>query len=199
VTVRGDAVGYVLAGGQSRRMGRDKVLLVFRGQTLIERALDTLRQVTDEVAIVGDRPDLGRFAEIIPDAVCGIGPVAGLVAGLKHCTRDWAVFMPVDVPLLRGEILSQMIETAKAADALAVVPAADGSLQPLCLVLHRTLKDALERQMLRGERKVMCALEGAAGSRLVQIALRGIEQFANLNTPEDVAEYDGGEGMTHEF
>jgi molybdopterin-guanine dinucleotide biosynthesis protein A len=195
VAVRNDAIGYVLAGGQSRRMGRDKALLVFRGQTLVERALATLRQVTDEVAIVGDRPDLGRFAEIISDAACGVGPVAGLVAGLKHCTRDWAMFMPVDVPLLRGEILLRMIEAAETADALGLVPVADGLSQPLCLVLHRTLKDGLERQMLGGERKVMRALEGAAGSRLVQMPLSDSEQFANLNTPEDVAEYDGGEGV----
>jgi molybdopterin-guanine dinucleotide biosynthesis protein A len=188
---RDDAFGYVLAGGQSRRMGRDKALLQVRGETLIERALNTMRKVVSEVAIVGDRPDLGHFAEIVPDAASGVGPVAGLVAGTGHTTREWALFMPVDVPEMSAETLIQMLDAARESDALGLVPLADGVPQPLCVVLHRTLHDALAQQMLSGERKVLRALKGAAGPRLIFMPMRGLDQFANLNTPEEVAEYDG--------
>src|ERR1700757_4523845 len=105
---RDDAFGYVLAGGRSQRMGQDKALLRVRGEMLVERALGTIRKVVSEVAIVGDRPDIARFAEIVPDAAVGVGPVAGLVAGTRHCTREWALFMPVDVPEMSAETLTQM-------------------------------------------------------------------------------------------
>jgi molybdopterin-guanine dinucleotide biosynthesis protein A len=192
---RDNAFGYVLAGGRSRRMGRDKALLRVRGETLVERALGTMRHVVSDVAIVGDRPDLAHFAEIVPDAASGVGPVAGLVAGTGHCMREWALFMPVDVPQMSAETLTQMLDAARETDALGLVPLADGVPQPLCVVLHRTLHDALARQMLSGERKVLRALEGAAGARLIFMPVRGLDQFANLNTPEDVAEYDGEEAL----
>ena len=192
---RDDAFGYVLAGGRSRRMGQDKALLRVRGETLVERALGTMRKVVSEVAIVGDRPDLAHFAEIVPDLASGVGPVAGLVAGTGHCTREWALFMPVDVPEMSAETLTQMLDAARESDALGLVPLADGIPQPLCVVLHRTLHDGLAQQMLSGERKVLRALEGAAGPRLIFMPMRGLDQFANLNTPEDVAEYDGHEAL----
>lgn len=193
MAVREDVSGYVLAGGRSRRMGRDKAMVLFRGQTLIERSLATLRQVAADVAIVGDRTDLAKFAEVVPDAARDVGPLAGLVAGIGHCKRTWALFMPVDVPLLTAEILEQMVDAAEQADALCVVPLVDNAPQPLCVVLHRTVHDALEQHMMSGERKVMRAFEGAAGSRLVFMPMSGLERVANLNTPEDLAEYDGGE------
>lgn len=195
MTVRGDVSGYVLAGGRSRRMGRDKAMLRYHGQTLIERSLATMRQVAADVAIVGDRPDLKKFAKVISDAARDVGPLAGLVAGTAHCKRTWALFMPVDVPLLAAEILEQMVGAAEHADALCLVPLVDDAPQPLCVVLHRTVHDALEKQLVSGERKVMRAFEGAAGPRLVLMPMSGIERFANLNTPEDLAEYDGGEAL----
>lgn len=199
MAVREDVSGYVLAGGRSRRMGRDKAMVRFRGQTLIERALATMRQVAADVAIVGDRPDLATFAEVIPDVAANVGPLAGLVAGAAHCKRTWAVFMPVDVPLLGAEVLAAMVEAAERADALCLVPLVDDEPQPLCVVLHGTVHDALEQQLVSGERKVMRAFEGAAGSRLVLMPMRGVERFTNMNTPEDLAEfaeYDGGEALS---
>lgn len=185
---REDVCGYVLAGGRSRRMGRDKARLVFRGEMLVERALKLVREVSAEAVIVGNRGDLAEFAPVVPDAVMDFGPVAGLVAGLGHCGRDWAVFVPVDLPVLSGVLLRQMLEAAEREKGLCVAPFVEDVAEPLCVVLHRTLHDPLEQQMLAGEHKVMRALEGAAGSRLVRLPVEGIEQFANLNTPEEFEE-----------
>ncbi len=174
-------------------MGRDKAILEFRGQTLIERALGTIRQVAADAFIVGDRTDLAKFADVIPDGARDVGPLAGLVAGTAHCQRRWAVFMPVDLPLLTAEVLEQMVDAAERTDALCLVPVVDDAPHPLCVVLDRTMRAGLEMQMFSGERKVMRAFEAAAGRRLVLMPTSGIERFANLNTPEDVAEYDGDE------
>lgn len=188
MVARENVAGYVLAGGRSRRMGRDKALLVFRAATLVERALGLVREVAAEVAVVGDRGDLARFAEVIPDAVKDFGPVAGLVAGLGHCGREWAVFVPVDLPMLSGELLRRMLDVAERERALCVAPFVEEVAEPLCVVLHRTLHDSLKRQMVAGEHKVMRALEGAAGARLIKLPVQGMEQFANLNTPEEFEE-----------
>ena len=182
---RDDVAGYVLAGGRSRRMGQDKALLVFRGKTLIERALGLMRDVAGEVAIIGNRADLAQHAAVFPDATADFGPVAGLVSGLKRCGREWCVFVPVDLPLLSPELLRQMLEVAEREQALCVVPTVDDVAEPLCVVLHRTLHDSLNQQMVAREQKVMRALEAAAGTRLFKHAVEGKEQFANLNTPEE--------------
>ena len=186
-----DVAGYVLAGGRSQRMGRDKATLLFRAETLIERAVALLAQVASEVAIVGNRPDLSGFGRVIPDAAADFGPVAGLTAGTKDCRKEWAVFVPVDVPFLASATLLRLLDEARNSNAMCAVPLIESGPEPLCAVLHRTMADGLEHAVAAGEHKVMRALEAAAGDRLILVPGFSAEEFVNLNTAKDHAEYDG--------
>src|SRR5450631_3928259 len=101
--------GFVLAGGRSRRMGRDKALLEWCGIPLIERAVRSLRSVTSTVRIVGDREDLARFAPVVADTFPASGPLGGIHAALAASSRDWNLFLPVDLPLLPAGFLEWML------------------------------------------------------------------------------------------
>ena len=78
---------FVLAGGQSARMGRDKALIEFRGRPLIEHALDKLRALGFAPRIVGSREDLSAFAPVIPDNYTALGPLAGINGTRRAASR----------------------------------------------------------------------------------------------------------------
>ena len=74
----GDVAAFVIAGGQSSRMGRDKAFLTLGGSTLLERALAVARCVSQEVTIVGQREKFAACGNVIEDVYPGQGPLAGI-------------------------------------------------------------------------------------------------------------------------
>jgi molybdopterin-guanine dinucleotide biosynthesis protein A len=93
-------------------MGADKALLEFCGRPLVEIAVEKLRGFCAEVSIAGNRDDLSGFAPVVREKRVDCGPAAGIEAGLKAATQDWAMFVPVDVPLVPGELLRRWAEEA---------------------------------------------------------------------------------------
>ena len=101
---RPEAVGFVLAGGQSSRMGQDKALLLFAGRPLVAHALSIFSRAGIAASIAGVRSSartaLEAFAPVVEDAEPGLGPLAGICAALASTSARYAVFLPVDLPLL---------------------------------------------------------------------------------------------------
>src|SRR5947209_11653309 len=101
------AAGFVLAGGQSSRMGRDKALVPLAGQPLIEQALTILRHAGVDATILGNRPDLASFAPVLPDSPdqaatheqAGRGPLEGICRALANASAELALVLSVDAPL----------------------------------------------------------------------------------------------------
>ena len=75
--------GYVLAGGRSSRMGRDKALLELAGKPLVLHAVTKLRRVCAEVSVLSDNPELARYAPLVRDLHAGCGPMGGIEAALR--------------------------------------------------------------------------------------------------------------------
>lgn len=86
-------------------MGRDKATLAFCGRPLIEIAVEKLRSFCADVSIVGNRDDLAPYAPVVHEARVDCGPAAGIEAGLKAAKQEWALFVPVDVPLVPASLL----------------------------------------------------------------------------------------------
>ncbi len=105
--------GFVLAGGRSTRMGRDKALLELEGETLVARGLRTLGEVCAEVAIAGGAEELRRFGRVIPDGLPGCGPLGGIVAALEQTLFEWNLFLAVDVPFVPRAVWARLIEAAR--------------------------------------------------------------------------------------
>ena len=76
--------GYVLAGGKSSRMGRDKALLELAGKPLVRHAVTKLRRVCADVQILSSDPELEAFAPLVRDMHPGCGPMGGMEAALGH-------------------------------------------------------------------------------------------------------------------
>jgi molybdopterin-guanine dinucleotide biosynthesis protein A len=86
-------------------MGQDKALLEFCGRPMVEIAVEKLRRFCAAVSIAGNRDDLASFAPVVQERRLEAGPAAGIEAGLAACEQPWAMFIPVDVPLVPGELL----------------------------------------------------------------------------------------------
>jgi molybdenum cofactor guanylyltransferase len=196
---------FVLAGGLSSRMGRDKALLEWHGRLLIEHALDKLRQIGFSPAILGSRPDLERFAPVIPDNVAQQGPLGAVEAALAATDADFNLFLSVDMPLLPVGFLRWLVARAEITQAVATMPRIEGRPQPLCAVYHRRLLPGVRASLARGDLKLVRAMENAVRDmgelmdafdvEARDSALRGSKDwpmevpvrlwFQNLNTPQD--------------
>ena len=158
--------GYVLAGGRSSRMGTDKAEVLFGGRTMLAAAVATMRSVCDEVAVVGARENVPAPATCVVDRFPGCGPTGGIEAALGDCRErgaEFAVFLPVDTPLLPGGLLRTLVGLWTESEVVrAAVTVADGRVQPLISMLHVDLLPAFREALERGDLKLQPLLRAAA-------------------------------------
>ena len=186
---REHAAGFVLAGGESRRMGRDKALIEFSGEPLIVRALKLLRESGAEARIAGARANLERFAPVIADPEPGRGPLGGICAALATLRepRVSAVFVPVDLPLLPASLIALMVRRAAITGALITVPSVSGFAQTLPAVVDPVVLPALEDALKEGRGGCFAAFKAAAaavGQRVAVVPVEYLAQAGQVNHPQ---------------
>jgi len=198
---------FLLAGGRSRRMGRDKAGLEVAGQPLVVHMLAKLVHLGLVTSLCGNRPDLAGLAPVLPDPILpgddSPGPLAGILAALEASNSALNLFLAVDMPGMPVGFLCWMRERAEVTQSSATIPFVSGRAQPLCGIYHRDLAPGIRRALESGEHRVLPVLTGAAlradlfdvESILSAGALESIpaglphEWFRNLNTPREFALY----------
>ncbi|NMB73615.1 MAG: molybdenum cofactor guanylyltransferase [Myxococcales bacterium] len=182
-SLRLPATAVVLAGGLSRRMGRDKALLELGGRSLIERVAMTLSDNFAEVLLSVDRAD--RFPSLpyskVADAVPGQGPLRGVVSALRAASYPLVFFATCDLENVPVFLVHRLLRAARGHQG-AVLLNTDGWPEPLFSVLHRDCLPHLEGGLERGERR-LARLFGALRLRYVPVPAQ--EPLLDLNTPED--------------
>ena len=165
-----ELLGVVLAGGRSRRMGRDKALLAFDGGTLLQHQVRLLEPLCARVVVSGAYPGFDCIADARPDA----GPLAGLPAAGAEW-RGAVLVLPVDMPLMSAEALTELVQAVRAAHF-------EGHPLPAFFPDAAAL-GAVADSLLAGEDRSVRALHRHLGSRV--LPLRDPAAFANANTPAD--------------
>jgi molybdopterin-guanine dinucleotide biosynthesis protein A len=138
---------FILAGGKSSRMGRDKAFLELAGTSLLERALELARGMSDQVAIVGDGKKFQPFGTVVVDRYSERGPLAGIHAALASSDRELNLILAVDLPFVVPEFLKYLVSEAEASPVMVTVPRADGGFQPLCAVYRKLFQAVAERAL----------------------------------------------------
>jgi molybdenum cofactor guanylyltransferase len=156
-----DAAGFVLAGGRSSRMGRDKALVELAGQPLIAHALRILREANLPASIAGGQPALAAFAPLIEDTRRDQGPLSGICAALASTKAEWAVFLPIDLPLLPASLLEYLLRHARITGNPVTIPSINGFPQTFPAVLHRSALPTLERELNAGRSGCFSAFQAA--------------------------------------
>ena len=172
--------GFILAGGKSSRMGRDKALLDWHGRALVSHMTHILETVTDEVQVVGRDP--------LPDRVPGRGPLSGIATALEVSSTDANLILAVDLPFLTKDFLlyfrSLIESTSRRLFACKI-----GSHFPLCLGVRKALLPEIERLLLSEDRSLHGWITASDAEILSEAQLKstGFDAtiFRNLNTPED--------------
>jgi molybdenum cofactor guanylyltransferase len=199
-----DASGFVLAGGQSSRMGRDKALLSFAGRPLIAHALSILREAGLPASIAGANPRAGKleekgsqensalatFAPIVEDSQPGFGPLAGICAALSAAATRYVVFLPVDLPLLPSSLIAYMLHHAQITGRAVTVPSVNGFSQTFPVVLDQSVLPALQNDLHSGQRGCFSAFQSAAGGLgqpIASVAVEPLVQSGQITHPLGLA------------
>jgi molybdopterin-guanine dinucleotide biosynthesis protein A len=186
--------GFILTGGQSRRMGTDKSRLALRGQSFVQRIAGELSLVASPVTLVGNN-SAGMGTETglatVSDVYREVGALGGVHAALSGCLAAWALIVACDFPFVTGELFARLNSFREGFEAVAPIQS-DGIPQPLCS-LYRTNPCLVRAEELikSGERKPVALLQSVE-TRWVSFAelssLEGADKFFdNINTPEDYA------------
>lgn len=185
-----DAVsGVILAGGASRRMGRDKALLVWRGRPLIETLAGRLRLVADEIIIVANHVEqYTAFADrCVPDVFTGVGALGGIHAGLQAAVHEWAFIVACDMPFLNPAVLASFLAATDGADL--VVLNAEGYLEPLHALYHKNCLPAIETAIRSGQRCAFSFYDQVRVRYVIPSEIAhldaGLRSFRNVNTPAE--------------
>ena len=185
--------GYVLAGGNSTRMGTDKALLQIEGTALVQQIAALVATATGSVSIVGDPVKYsGLGYPVIADRRPGNGPLAGMEAALLDSTSEWNLFVACDLGSLSADFLEGLRDRALSlpAEADCLVPYGPGQrLQPLTAIYRRRCLGAFSRALDAGIRKVT---DVVSSLKMINWQAPDPRVFQNINTPDEWNRYVNG-------
>jgi molybdopterin-guanine dinucleotide biosynthesis protein A len=180
----------ILAGGESRRMGRDKAWIESDGQPLIVLALDKVRQLGVSEVFISGRADVDYSALKIPvlfDAKPGCGPLGGIESALHICAAPLLLVLAVDMPHMTAGFLRTL---AGCCDPLTgVVPERAGRLEPLAAIYPKRCHALAGDLIAKSQLAVRDFVEACARDHMVKIhPVSAAEEnyFSNWNSPADV-------------
>lgn len=194
--------GVVVAGGRSRRLGRDKRRLRLWGEggpTLLEHTLQVLAPLCAELIVVlNDAQEWpGLDARLVPDAYEDAGSLGGIYTGLREARHSHALVMAADMPLLSGGLLEAMLARPRTYDALVprsldpAIPRNRLSVEPLHAVYSRTCLEPLKAMLDAGERRVADLFDRVRAQVIEPDELHALDphgrSFMNINADADVA------------
>ncbi|CAM2819312.1 molybdenum cofactor guanylyltransferase [Mycobacterium intermedium] len=181
--------GVVLAGGESRRMGRDKATLRHPegNTTLVEHVVGVLSERCEPVFVIAapGQPLPALQVSIVRDEVRGLGPLPATGRGLRAAAAAgarYAFVCAVDMPYLTGELIDELVRLAIATNAEVVLPW-DGRTHYLAGVYRTDLAERVEKLVAAGARR-MSALIDASDAQ--QIVVSDSRPLTNLNSEADL-------------
>jgi molybdenum cofactor guanylyltransferase len=184
--------GVVLAGGESRRMGRDKATLPYPGTsgggaTMVEHVLSIAAQRCEPLFVVAapGQPLPQLQARVLRDEVQGLGPLAATGLGLRAAAEAGArlaFVSAVDMPLLTADLIDDLVRLALETNAEVVSPW-DGRTHYLAAVYRTDLADRIDGLVAAGERRMSALIDSSDAQ---QIVLPDSRALTNLNTEDDL-------------
>lgn len=200
-----DVTGWLLAGGEGRRMqGQDKGLVDYQGRPLAAWVLSSLAPQCQTLRISANR-NLDRYAQLLlqasgghldapqnavfpddPDLEPRSGPLAGLITAMRHTDTEWLMVAPCDMPHLPHDLVARLMQQAVQTNADIVIPCTEsGTPEPhhhwVCgLIRKRVCPDTLH-QFVNGERKVGHWVRSQSWS---SVSFNDTSAFANMNSLE---------------
>ena len=182
----------VQAGGASSRMGEDKALKPFLGRPLIQRVVNSLQPITDELIVTTNRPDDYSFLSLrlVSDLKPGRGALGGLYTAIASATHPIVAIVACDMPFASTKLIEGMSRLLVEHEADVVIAKSDEGYEPLHAVYRRkTCLPAIEAAIEADQWKVIAWFPQVKVYILTPDELRLYDPsglaFWNVNTPEE--------------
>jgi molybdopterin-guanine dinucleotide biosynthesis protein A len=184
---------FILAGGVSSRMKRDKALLEIGGSPLLIRTARLLESVGGVPSVIGDPAAYASFGmPVIADDLPGAGPLGGIATALRASGAAWNLVVACDLPYLTREWLDFLVARATASAADAVLPMNARGAEPLCAMYHKRGEPAIRAALESGVRKVTDGLQNIRVETIAPAEWKPFDSegllFKNMNLPRDYQE-----------
>ncbi|MGD8165205.1 molybdenum cofactor guanylyltransferase MobA [Pantoea sp. FN0307] len=184
--------GVILAGGRSSRMGgQDKAQLLLQGKPLWQHVWQRLAPQVDNISISANRnlrhyqqSKLRIINDVLPDYP---GPLAGMLSAFQQIDSSWLAFSACDTPFIPDDYVIRLWQQKQQAPAVWV--RSNQRDHPALALINRQVMSELALYLASGERRVMHFLHQVGGHAVL---FNDNEQaFVNINTPEELAHYEG--------
>ena len=191
-----DISGIILAGGRSRRLGRDKAVEPFGGEPLIRRVIGRVQELTDDIVVVVADEDRGKALpldaghrialDIYPDG----GSLGGIFSGLHAAKNTWCLVVACDMPFLNRQLLRSMTALREGWDA--VVPLPGPYPEPTHALYSKICLPHMEAKLRAGDLKISGFFEAVRVNYVEEQAIRrhdpDLHSFFNVNSADDLAQ-----------
>ncbi len=185
----------IQAGGQSTRMGEDKALKPFLGRPLIQRVIDRINPIADEILVTTNRPEDYAFLNLrlIADLIPNRGALGGLYTALASATGDQVAVVACDMPFVSSTLIETASRLMVEEEADVVIAESSEGMEPLHAVYRRmTCVPAIEEAIAADKWKVISWFPQVKVRVLKPDEIKAFDPsglcFWNLNTPEEFAE-----------
>jgi len=184
--------GVVLAGGQSRRMGKDKRFLEWNGQTFLDRVCGILKDIFEEVIVVGALQDYDcshLSVRYVTDSIPGKGSMGGLYTGLMESTELFSFVVACDMPFLNKDVIRRLCSQPESDVAIVKLPT---GVQPLHARYSKKCGVIVHEMITAGDLRIQgLAQDSRLTVRLIQDSVFDDvdpqrHSFLNMNTPADL-------------
>ncbi|NOU01217.1 MAG: molybdenum cofactor guanylyltransferase [Gallionella sp.] len=183
-----DCTAIILAGGDSRRMGRDKAMLPFANQTLIQSVIETVQPLFSATMLSVRE----TRSEINLPQVCDTqdngGPLVGLITALEKITTSWAFVVACDMPFVSPALVKQLAKIR--AQQHAIVPVVHGQFQPLAAFYSTSGIPFMRASLSLGNKSLLGAIRNMQVSYIDEMEMLQADpqllSFFDLDTPQDL-------------
>jgi len=183
----------IQAGGESRRMGQDKALLPFLGRPLIQRVLERVTPLADEILVTTNNPEAYRFlgVPLLPDTLPGRGALGGLFTALRAASNSQVAVIACDMPFINPDLLRSELDLLHSSGSDLVIPQLEGGLEPFHAVYRKeSCLPEIEWALAADKWRVDSWFSRVRIYRMPEDEIRMIDpdlrSFWNVNTPDEL-------------
>ena len=194
----GELSSIILAGGKSTRMGFDKQLLEVEGELIVKHLGKKLKKHFKEVIVVTNTPELYEEDDFIltKDIYLGLGPLAGIHAGLEKATTKGAFVMACDMPNVCDKFIKYVKSKFLKKELDGIVSRVNGFIEPMNGIYSKSLFSELEERLKSKNLKLRNLVENknfliVEEEKIMEFP-KGIEIFRNINDKSELEKYKKG-------
>jgi len=185
--MRWPATAIILAGGRSRRMGKDKSMLLINNKPIIEHIFEQIRPYFSQVLISSNEQKKYAFlgADVIPDKVPDQGPLMGILSCLEVSSHNLNFVVACDVPVINHDFIRKMMREAQMYDG--VIPVKEKSkYEPLFGIYRKSMITPIRDTLKSDSRKI---IDACSKCKIKYLEIDDAEWYRNLNTMDEYNKY----------